>query len=208
MDFMPVNVSSLSRRDCMYRRIPVVAAALLSLFCVLSTPALADDETTMPAGEHHRGSIGFHNTSAPLGVRWWLGSEKLAVDLGLGFHSDPSFIYPSEKLKGWAVDVGVPILLQSWNRVHVMFRPGLLYESQQVEATAPPTAFDTENQKTMSITGEIEGEAFILHNFSVSASTGLAFVSFDPGFGADKLNSFTTIGNNFTNVGFHLYMFH
>jgi hypothetical protein len=84
----------------------------------------------------------------------------------------------------------------------------LLYESQQVEATAPPTAFDTENQKTMSITGEIEGEAFILHNFSVSATTGIAFVSFDPGFGADKENSFTTIGNNFTTVGFHLYIFH
>jgi hypothetical protein len=208
MDFMPVNVSSLSRRDCMYRRIPVVAAALLSLFCVLSTPALADDDTTMPAGEHHRGSIGFHNTTAPLGVRWWLGSEKFAIDLGVGFHSDPSFIYANEKLKGWAIDAGVPILLQSWNRVHVILRPGLLYESQQVEAAAPPTAFSTESQKTLSIAGEIEGEAFLLHNFSVSASTGIAFVSFDPGFGASKENSFTTLGRNFTTVGFHLYMFH
>ena len=188
----------------MYRRIPVVAAALLSLCCVLSTPALADDDTLMPAGEHHKGSIGFHNTTAPLGVRWWLGSEKVGVDLGLGFHSEPSFIYADEKLTGWAVDVGVPIVMQSWNRVHVIFRPGLLFESQQVEATAPPTAFDTENQKTMSITGE----AFLLHNFSVSASTGIAFVSFDPGFGADKENAFTTIGNNFTEVGFHMYLFH
>jgi hypothetical protein len=208
MDFVPVNVSSLSRRDCMYRRIPVVAAALLSLFLVLPLSAQADDDTLMPAGEHHKVSVGFHNTTAPLGVRWWLGSEKVGVDLGLGFHSEPSFIYADEKLTGWAIDVGVPIVMQSWNRVHVIFRPGLLYESQQVEATAPPTAFDTENQKTMSITGEIEGEAFILHNFSVSATTGIAFVSFDPGFGADKENSFTTIGNNFTTVGFHLYIFH
>jgi len=192
----------------MYRRIPVVAAALLSVFCVLSPPALAEDETTMAAGEHNKIGVGFHNTSAPLGVRWWLGSEKVGLDLGLGFHSDPSFIYPNEKLKGWAIGVGVPIVMKSWTRVHALFRPGLLYESQQVEASAPPTAFSTESQKTLVVSAEIEGEAFILQNFSVSASTGVAYESFDPGFGAKKENSFTTIGNNFTTVGFHLYMFH
>ena len=186
-------------------RISAVAAVLLALFCVTSTPARADDEAH---ALHKKGSIGFHNTNAPLGVRWWLSNEKVGVDLGFGFHSTPSFIYANEKLKGWAVNVGVPIVVQSWPRVHVLFRPGFGYESQQVEATAPPTPFSTENQKTLTITGEIEGEAFILENFSVSASTGIAYESFDPGFGADKETSFATIGQNFTTVGFHVYLFH
>jgi hypothetical protein len=42
----------------------------------------------------------------------------------------------------------------------------------------------------------------------VSASTGIAYESFDPAFGADKETFFTTLGNNFTEVGFHLYLFH
>jgi hypothetical protein len=192
----------------MYRRIPAVAAALMSLVCVLSTPARADN-MNMPAGEHKKGSIGFHNITAPLGVRWWLMGEKVALDLGLGFHSEKAVAsgYPNEKVTGWAVDVGVPIVMKSWNRVHVLFRPGILYESQQEVVTSPPTAFDTDNEKTFNLSGEIEAEAFLLDNFSVSASTGIAYQSIDPVGPGDKITSFSTIGNEFTNVGFHIYLF-
>lgn len=192
----------------MYRRIPVVAAALISLFCVLSTPARADDNMNMPAGEHKKGGIGFHNSSAPLGVRWWLVSEKYALDLGLGFHSEKALSsYPDEKVTGWALDVGVPIVLKSWNRVHVLLRPGILYESQQVVVTSPPAAFGTENEKTLNVSGEIEVEAFLLENFSVSASTGIAYQSIDQPGPGDKITSFSTIGNQFTSLGFHVYIF-
>lgn len=189
----------------MYRRISVVAAAVLSLLCLPTMSARAQDGVA----EHKNGSIGFHQVVAPLGVRWWLADQKVGIDLGLGFSSDPSLLFPSKKLKSFAIAGGVPIVLQSWPRVHVILRPGITYESQQVEATAPPTAFATESEKTLIISGEIEGEAFILENFSVSASTGIAYESFDPGFpGSDKETSFRTVGANFTTVGFHLYMFH
>ncbi len=190
----------------MYRRFFAVAAAVLSLCCVLvATPARADDESHVM---HHKGGIGFHESAAPLGVRWWLGSEKVAIDLGVGFSSDPSFLYAGKHLKSFAISAGVPIVIQSWSRVHVLFRPGILYQTQQVLVAAPPTAFSTESQKTLHVSGEIEGEAFLLENFSVSASTGIAYESFDPGSGADKENSFGTIGGNFTTVGFHLYFAH
>jgi hypothetical protein len=91
--------------------------------------------------------------------------------------------------------------------VHFMFRPGLLYQSSEVESTAPPTPFDTETSKNLRISGELEVEAFLLDNFSVSASHGIAFNSFDPAGPGDKLTSFSTIGNNFTNIGFHVYLF-
>jgi hypothetical protein len=190
----------------MRRWIPVVAAALVSLSCVFAQPVRADDEGAQAV--HNNGGIGFHETTAPLGVRWWLGSQTVGIDLGLGFHSDPSLPYPNKHLKAWALSVGVPIVIRSWSRVHVLFRPGFLYQTQQVEATSPPTAFSTESEKTLDISGEIEAEAFLLENFSVSASTGLAYESFDPGFGLDKQTSLRTLGGNFTSVGFHVYLFH
>lgn len=196
----------------MYRRIPVVAAALLSLFCVMGAPASAENG---PAAEHPNVALGFHKTAAPLGVRWWLASQKVGIDLGLGFHSDDasSSGFPGEKLTGWAIDAGVPIVVKSWPRVHVLFRPGLLYQSQQVENPATPAVFDTKNSKDLRITGEIEGEAFVLENFSVSASLGIEYESFNP---ADvgsppfpkNRTFFQTLGNNFTEIGFHLYLFH
>lgn len=192
----------------MSRRISVVAAAWISAFCLLSTPAFAADDTTMPAGQHNKGGLGFHNSGAPLGVRWWLVSEKYALDLGIGFHSEKALPdYPDEKVTGWALDVGVPIVLKSWDRVHVLFRPGIFYESQKVVVTSPPVAFDTENEKTFNVSGEIEAEAFLLKNFSVSASIGIAYQSIDQPGAGDKITSLSTIGNEFTNVGFHVYLF-
>jgi len=188
----------------MYRRIPAVAAAVLSLFCFLPASALADDSGV---AVHKSGSIGFHQTEAPLGVRWWLAGQKVGVDLGFGFTSDPSLPYPGKHLKGFTIGAGVPICVQSWSRMHVLFRPGVLYHSQQFEATVPPATFDTDNEKTLTIIGEIEAEAFLLENFSVSASTGIAYESFDPGAGLEKEKSFRTVGGNFTNVGFHVYLF-
>ena len=190
----------------MYRRILVVAGALIAFFSVAGSPARAARGAT---AEHPNVAVGFHETTAPLGVRWWLGEQSVGIDLGLGFHSDDATGsgYPGEKLKGWAIDAGVPIVVKSWPRVHVLFRPGLLYQSQQVEDPSTPAVFDTQNTKDLFITGELEAEAFLLENFSVSASTGIALESFDPGFGADKQKFFTTLGNEFTRVGFHVYMF-
>jgi len=185
----------------MYRRIPVVAAAVLSLFC-LTTSARAQEGTA----EHKSVGVGFHQIVAPLGVRWWLSSQKVGIDLGVGFRSEPSLLFPSEKLKSWAIAGGVPIVLKSWPRVHALFRPGVSYESQDFELPGP--TFSTDKEKTLRVSGEIEGEAFLLENFSVSASTGILYESFDPGQGADKQNTFETVGANFTTVGFHLYMFH
>jgi len=188
----------------MSRRIPVVIAAVLSLSCFLAPSSRAEE-----GAEHKSGSIGFHQTTAPIGVRWWLAGQSVAIDLGAGFRSDPSVTYGNEHLKAFVISAGVPIRVRSWSRMHVLFRPGVLYQTQQVDA-APglPAPFATENVKTLTISGEIEAEAFLVDNFSVSASTGIAYESFDPGFGADKEKSFRTVGGNFTTVGFHAYLFH
>src|SRR6185436_18857440 len=78
--------SSPSLEDSMFRRISAVAAALIALFLVSSSPARADDGDH---ATHKSGGIGFHEISAPLGVRWWLANQKVGIDLGFGFGSSP-----------------------------------------------------------------------------------------------------------------------
>ena len=176
-------------------------------FALIAGSALAF--AAPPDAMHARGGVGFHDLSAPLGLRWWLAGEKVGIDVGLGLSSTPSEVDPDEKEMGWAIDLGVPFVLHSWEAAHVLFRPGLLYQSQEIgfdeDPGTPGVQFDTETQTTLALQAEIEAEVFLRDNVSVSASTGVAFESFDPGFGADSQSSFGTIGHNFTNIGFHVY---
>ena len=187
---------------------------LLAVVCTLAlsaTAALAQQDA-----RHATGGLGFHDIAAPVGIRWWFAGEKLAVDLGVGFGSDPSVIDPDEKVSRFAIDVGVPIVMHSWEGAHIMFRPGLHYTSQQVGFDSDPGVgftFDTDNATSINLRAEIEGEVFLRDNFSVSASHGLEFVTAkaanttpgapDP----DSQSSFATIGRQLTEIGFHLYFF-
>ena len=187
----------------MNRSIAVVVVALAAGLCAM--PAAVIAKTEMPSGEHHQGGLGFHDIEAPAGIRWWLGGQKVGIDLGVGISSTSSVTYPDEKLSGFALGIGVPIMLKSWSRVHLLFRPGLLYESDEVAVTTPPAVFGTDNIKTLSVTGEIEAEVFVMDNFSVSASHGIGYVSIDTPGATEKFTSFGTLGNNFTDIGFHVY---
>ncbi len=189
----------------MNRRTLALIAALATI--AFTQPSLARAQGDAEPAQHRNGGLGFHDLDAPLGGRWWFGGEKVGLDFGVGFQSDPAPSYSNEHLKTLALAAGIPLVLKSWRQVHVLFRPGFFYESRQVQAASPPDPFDTESQKTIRLTGEIEAEAFLLDNFSVSASHGIGWSQFDPGFGDDKETSFGTLGKGFTEVGFHVYLF-
>jgi hypothetical protein len=178
--------------------------ALVALFAVsLVGIARADDN---PA-HHLGGSVGFHNTAAPLGGRWWFAGQQVGLDVGIGFSSRPSESDPTHKVSGWAFDGGVPFIFHSWDRAHLILRPGLLYQSQQV-GLGSGTAFTHVTPTQFALTGELEAEVFLVQNISFSASTGIAFTSFHPDVpGEDSTTSLESIGNNFTQVGFHVYFF-
>lgn len=188
----------------MSRRLLAVVAALAAL--VVSRPASVRAQGG-DAAEHRSGGLGFHDVDAPIGARWWLSGQKVAIDLGLGYQALPAPDYTSEHLKTFAIDAGLPITLKTWHQMHLLARPGFFYETRQVEAAGPPVPFATESQKTIRITGELEAEAFLLDNFSVSASHGIVWSQLDPGFGAEKQTTFGTLGRGFTSVGFHVYLF-
>lgn len=185
----------------------LVASTIITLGSIGT--ALAADMGT--EARHHRVGPGFHSVEAPLGVRWWFSGQKVAIDLGLGFSSEPASIDPNEKETSFALEAGVPIVCHSWDRVHALIRPGILYQSQQIgfdaDGTTPGLQYDTVNATTFDIMLEGEAEVFLAEQVSVSAAHGIGLRRFSPGFGADSETSFGTRGNNFTTIGFHIYMF-
>jgi len=184
----------------------LAASAVVTLGICGSAPAAEH------AGEHSHKQLafGFHHVEAPVGIRWWFSNRMVAVDLGFGFDSEPAGIDPNESEKSFALEAGVPLVAHSFGRAHALFRPGVLYQSQQIGFDADPgtpgVQFDTDNQTTLDVMLECEAEVFLVDNISVSAAHGIGFTRFDPGSGADSQTSFGTRGNNFTTIGFHVYL--
>lgn len=188
------------------KRLRLILAASTAIALGLSATALASNGHV-----HRRVGLGFYNVEAPVGVRLWFPGQKLALDLGIGFNSEPAAIDASEKETRFAFDVGLPCVWHSWERVHALVRPGILYQRQQIgfdaDGTTPGIQFDTESATTLDFLLGGEAEIFLADNVSVSAAHGISLRRFDPGFGADTETSFGTYGNNFTTIGFHIYMF-
>jgi hypothetical protein len=150
-----------------------------------------------------RGSLGFHNVQAPLGVRWWLSSDKIAIDAALGMGSTED-VAVDENLSHWALDIGLPISLKRWDRVDFMVRPGILYTSQEeVIGVAPIVKDDTTD---LTFQGELEVEVFLVDNVSFSAAQGFGISSVNFA-GGGSASEWGTTGANFTNIGFHVYLF-
>jgi len=182
----------------------LIAAAVL-MAAMVAVNVHAQDNMTTGAAAHNSGGLGFHSTSAPLGVRWWLSGQKIGIDLGFGFASTPAPTNSDEKLTGWTIEGGVPIVIKSWDKVHFLFRPGASYSSQDVETAATP--FTKDQDTSFGVTGELEAEVFLAENMSVSASHGVGFESFKAAGASKSITDFSTIGRNFTEVGFHVYLF-
>jgi hypothetical protein len=190
--------------DRVIRTMVAIAPAIL-LACALPRHAVAQ---MAGSAEHMNASLGFHRVEAPIGTRWWFSGQKVALDVGVGFGSDPAPGYADENIGHWAFELGVPFRIHSWPRVHVLLRPGLLYTSQEeVVSAGPPDPFDTSSRTSLSLLGELEAEVFLVDNVSVSASHGIAYTNVDPAGPGDSFSTFDTIGNNFTTIGFHVYFF-
>lgn len=137
-------------------------------------------------------ALGFHSTTAPLGIRASLG-EYYAVDLGVGF-----LARNGEKNDATAFDIGLPLTVKEFDRLHVLLRPGVLFENFEGR-------LGTTRVRTLS--AEVEGEAFLFPQLSVSAALGVARQTVDPAGAGNNETAWVSTGGEFTNVGFHLYLF-
>jgi hypothetical protein len=184
----------------------LVAALAVFLAAPLSVGAQTHITVSDDGPTHYNGSLGFHSIDAPLGGRYWFANQKIGVDVGFGLRSDPAPAY-DEHLTGWDLELGVPFLLKSWDRVHLLARPGFLYDNQEVVMSDPPEPFATDSRTTVALSAELEAEVFIVNNFSVSASHGIRYVRTDPAGGGDSDSSWSTTGADFSHIGFHYYFF-
>jgi len=155
---------------------------------------------------HNDGSVGFHYAAAPIGTRWWFAGQKVGIDLGFGYSQTPRPSDTSKKLNTWRIDAGLPLVLKSWEGVHVLFRPGVRYESAEEELANGLGGFSIESNKTLDVQAELEAEVFLRDNVSVSASEGVVVENFNPAAaGAKTTTNVFTEGRNFTTIGFHVY---
>ena len=178
------------------KRIAIAAIAMLTL------AAAAHAEGPM-------GGLGFHSTNAPIGVRQWF-TDKFGVDLGVGFTSDgfknktpnaPTF----DNASSYFVDLGLPYVCKRWEKVNFVVRPGFEYGSLK-DNDGVDSNVKKANQ--WGITGEFEVELMLAEKVSISASHGVGFFQFTDESNPNDLVStrFTTTGDNFTALGFHVYL--
>ena len=174
-------------------KLALVGAALLA---ATAMPVLADGGAKL--------GLGYFRTNAPIGARYWF-TDKVAGDVGIGLNGVPltdNNGAQSTKV-GFALDVGIPIVLMGDEHTMFFFRPGFAYQTN-------PTSYDNTNSlitsKTLWISGDLGVEHFIGKKFSVEVAHGIMYQSYDSGVtNSKKLNSFMTEGLGVTSLGFHYY---
>jgi hypothetical protein len=150
-----------------------------------------------------------------IGIRSWL-NERYGIDISAGFATiktevgDPSVDLDSGT--GYVFDIGVPISAKKWDKVNVLFRPGFTWGQATAKDKTTPTAPNELKTKVMSLTGEIEVEYMLVDKLSISAAHGVAWRELklednaSPAGQLGKATGFETTGENFTTLGFHVYL--
>ena len=189
---------------------------------------------TLIAGAAHAevmGGIGFRSSSATLsapvpastlsfdasptiGVRHWI-SERVAFDGAIGFASMTAEAGPPTadiaEGSGFTFDLGVPISAKRWEEVNVIVRPGFAYATATLKDKTSPTPPNEDTATAMAYSLEIEVEWMMAERLSISASHGISYRTYkleDNDSPANELKSsgYNTTGDNFTSLGFHVYL--
>jgi len=189
----------------------VIALALAAVVAAVF-PSFAKDMT----GKY---SLGFHNSDAPVGGRYWF-SQKAAIDLGVGFQThevvveDPETEEAStESTMNFWMEAGVPFKLYDVDNAHFYARPAVLMGLLDDRDPGNPYGTGRSDAKWTSIDliVSLGAELFFGEHFSVEATHGvkvnLTSVPDDvkDSVGTDSFTSFETFGNNLTTIGFHFY---
>jgi hypothetical protein len=212
----PARSAHLIQEDSRVKK-PFFASAVAAAMLVLlwGVPARAADENS--------GGIGFHVGSSPfagipvspgptamptLGIRQWF-SKVAGIDVGFGFNVFESIQgTQQETWTGFVIDAGLPLVAREWQRVNLIFRPGVqLGRLRDEDKTVPPPLVT--NWRFSGVSAELEVEWMLADRVSLSASQGLSWRTLKSD--ADtapeqKFTSFGTTGSNFTELGFHVYL--
>ena len=213
----PWGVSHAPLKEDDLKKLMILAAATMMLTGAMS--AQADEGMKGGLGFHVgespvSGVIAFINPLAPnasqaaatVGGRQWLNSQ-VGFDLGLGYNSFKAEQgTQSETWTGITFELGLPMVLKKFDKVNFILRPGFQYGTlEDKDETALPTL--TTKYTMTGVSGTFEAEWMVADNMSISASHGLAWASIkDDGSPQIKFTSMGTTGNNFTQLGFNIYL--
>ena len=162
--------------------------------------------------------LGYHDSNAPIGVRYWFGSGKVAIDGALGMTADRVVLAPegtTTTLIGYRFSVGLPLMFKSFGKLHVMFRPGgsfaqrdEVYEQLTNDISGEATTFDVVAKRTtFDASFELEAEYFLVQRFSVSLGYGAQFTSSSHNV-TNYIRDFSAslTPTEYSAVSFHLYL--
>ena len=183
----------------MLKRLTFATVAVL-----LALPALASAKDL--AG---RFGIGYFNSDAPVGLRYWF-SPKAGVDLGIGYELTD---LGSQNANNFWLEVGIPYVVLGDDRANFFIRPGIQYAMLDDRAYGLLGVDDTWNVLTFTIAPG--AEVFFGDHFSLEASHGFGVrytmlpdaysAPSSPTGGEDTLLDAATFGRGTTELGFHFY---
>jgi hypothetical protein len=183
-------------------------ALVVAALTAAVSPSLAKDMTG-------KFSLGFHNSDAPIGGRYWF-TPGAAIDLGVGFKSNEVVVEDpvseqasTESTMNFWLEAGVPFKLYDVDNAHFYARPAVLMGllDDRDYGTGAADAKWTSIDLILSLGGEL----FFGEHFSVEATHGIKVnITSVPddvkdSVGTDSFKSFETFGNNLTTIGFHFY---
>jgi hypothetical protein len=174
----------------------VLMLAVLATTSVVAVPSFA-------APVKGTWGVGYHSENFPIGARIWM-SEKMAIDLGIGFSSDP-FNATGDNKTSWGIEVGAPIVMAGTeDDTQFFIRPGIDYRSIPNPIIGGPTPDPNNNATIFGITGQLGVEHWFGKHFSLQVAHGIAIYNEDPGVGSSN-TIVQSQAFGISNIGFHYY---
>jgi hypothetical protein len=207
--------SNLKEKETMSRfaRFGVVVLVM----AVFATSAMAQTANQRLEGMM---GVGFSNTAAPVGVRYWM-NDGMAVDFGIGLNYEDNQAFTgtsgqeTTSFFDYAFDIGLPLVVHGEENMIVYFRPGIMFAGDQAFVTAPTEpgekGYDTHFRGELALGGEFFLGQLGWPNLSFSGQVGvgLDFMSpRDEGADSSIVFSTSTTGVDITqsaSAGFRIY---
>lgn len=193
-------------------------SVIVLVMMVFAAPALAQTANQRLEGMM---GVGFSNTAAPVGVRYWM-NDGMAVDFGIGlnFQNNQAFTGTSgpetTSFLDYAFDIGLPLVVHGEENMIVYFRPGIMFAGDQdfdPSATAQPgdKAYETNVRGELALGGEFFLGQLGWPNLSFSGQVGVGLDYTSPrdsDADSDVTFSTSTTGVDITqsaSAGFRIY---
>jgi len=144
-------------------------------------------------------ALGFNSSDAPVGGRYFF-SDKVAVDLGLGFEAkDVMWEDDTASATSFWVEAGVPFVLYDYGDSFFFVRPAIQYASLDDRVYGGGTVDDTWSVFTVAL--NLGAEVRLAERFGLTFQHGLKYTNSSPPGDGDSVSEFRTLGENVTEAG-------